>query len=435
MDLSHLLEQLVSKKKRRKIAWRVLHAPFLLRGHLLRFLLFFLDLIPTHQHLFGGLRIAVGKHVRMPANELGVYFGRHIVKVKVTGLMCDLGMHHHLQKHVPQLLTHVVEVLLVNSVDQLCGFFQKTASQALVRLLAVPGASVGSTKSLNRFQEVLHRIHARYSVTERYPMPSDKLTEIMQNKRAEVAARVRPVSNAELARLADIHRNGPSFEEALRNPAHLSVISEIKRRSPSAGQIRDLPEASEQARVYYNAGTDAISVLTDEKFFGGTIRDLWEVADLLGNRDDAPPMIRKDFFVHPVQVVEAAEAGARAILIIVRAISGDEAERLRDAAHAAGLDCLFEVHSESEVETALRLGARIIGVNNRDLTRFVTDLSYSEKLLPLIPDGIVKVSESGIHCPEDATRVRAAGADAVLVGEALMKAEDPEKLLQAIQNV
>lgn len=265
-------------------------------------------------------------------------------------------------------------------------------------------------------------------------MERDKLAEIMENKRAEVALRARRVTDAELARLGNLPRKGLSFEDALRNPTHLSVIAEIKRKSPSAGQIKDLPDASEQARRYYNAGTDAISVLTDEKYFGGTIKDLWDVTDLLNNRDDAPPIIRKDFFVHPIQVVEAAEAGARAILIIVRALNDAEASTLRDCAHAAGLDCLFEIHSEPELERALKLKARIIGVNNRDLSRFVTDLAYTEKLLPLVPKDIVKVSESGIHNIEDAARARAAGADAVLVGEALMRAEDPEKLLEALHQ-
>ncbi|MBN1404290.1 MAG: indole-3-glycerol-phosphate synthase [Opitutales bacterium] len=265
-------------------------------------------------------------------------------------------------------------------------------------------------------------------------MASDKLTEIMEWKRHEVASRVRPVTDRELARLSEMSRKGLSFEDALRNPAHLSVIAEIKRRSPSAGEIKALPDATEQARLYYNAGADAMSVLTDEKFFGGTIRDLWDVNDLLGNRDDAPPTIRKDFFVHPVQVVEAAEAGARAILIIVRALKDEEMRILRDSAHAAGLDCLFEIHSEPELERALKMDARIIGVNNRDLARFVTDLSYSEKLLPLVPQGIVKVSESGIFGYEEARRAREAGADAILVGEALMKTPDVDALMQELQN-
>jgi len=265
-------------------------------------------------------------------------------------------------------------------------------------------------------------------------MASDKLSEIMEWKRREVAVRARKVSDRELERLASVPRKGRSFEEALRNPMHLSVIAEIKRRSPSAGEISAMPDAAEQARRYYNAGADAISVLTDEKFFGGSIRDLWDVNDLLGGRDDTPPSIRKDFFVHPVQVVEAAEAGARAILIIVRALSDDEAALLRDCAHAAGLDCLFEIHSEPELERALKLEARIIGVNNRDLARFVTDMEYSERLLPLVPEGIVKVSESGIFGILEARRAREAGADAILVGEALMRAEDPEVLIEELHQ-
>lgn len=256
----------------------------------------------------------------------------------------------------------------------------------------------------------------------------------MQCKRAEVSQRIRPISDRELLRLGEMQRKGPSFKDALANPGHLSVIAEIKRKSPSAGQIKELPNATEQARLYYNAGADAMSVLTDEKFFGGTIRDLWDVNDLLGNRDDAPPTIRKDFFVHPIQVVEAAEAGARAILIIVRALKDEEMRNLRDSANAAGLDCLFEIHSEPELERALNMDAEIIGVNNRDLSRFVTDLLYSEELLPLVPDGIVKVSESGIFGYEEASRARNAGADAILVGEALMRSDNIEMLMQELQN-
>jgi indole-3-glycerol phosphate synthase len=265
-------------------------------------------------------------------------------------------------------------------------------------------------------------------------MQRDILGEIMENKRREVALRERKVTSAELATLSRIRRSGLSFYDALKNPAHLSIIAEIKRKSPSAGAIKDLPDAAEQARLYYNAATDAISVLTDEKYFGGSIRDLWDVADLVAGRDDAPPIIRKDFFVHPVQVVEAAEAGARAILIIVRALTDDDAARLRDAAEAAGLDSLFEIHTEEDLERALNLKARIIGVNNRDLSRFVTDLAYTEKLMPQIPEGIVRVSESGIFGMKEAARARAAGADAVLVGEALMKSQSAEKLIEELHG-
>jgi len=138
--------------------------------------------------------------------------------------------------------------------------------------------------------------------------------------------------------------------------------------------------------------------------------------------------------IHPIQVLQAVQAGAAAILIIVRALEDDEMKRLREAADLAGLDCLYEVHSEPELEAALRHDPKIVGVNNRDLARVETDLAYSEKLLPLVPEGVVGVSESGIWSGADAARVRAAGAKAVLVGEALMKAEDAAALARALRE-
>jgi len=262
----------------------------------------------------------------------------------------------------------------------------------------------------------------------------NKLDEIMASKRREIAPRLRPVRDRELAVFANRGCGGPGLAEALKLPARMAVISEIKRRSPSAGEIADGTEAAEQARIYYNAGCDAISVLTDEKYFSGSLRDLWEVTDFLNSRDNSPPTLRKDFMVHPIQVVEAAEAGARAILIIVRALDDDEISVLRHAADLAALDCLYEVHEEKELDRALQSDARIVGVNNRDLTRFVTDLAISERLVPQIPDDIVKVSESGITTVDDAARVRDAGADAVLVGEALMRSDDPDALIADFQS-
>jgi len=261
----------------------------------------------------------------------------------------------------------------------------------------------------------------------------DKLAEIMAWKREEVAQRVRPVRDAELARFCrgDHPRR---FERALRRESGLAVISEIKRRSPSAGAIAEGRDSSEQARVYYNAGTDAISVLTDEKYFGGSIRDLWEVNDLLANRPDTPPTLRKDFFVDRIQVLEAAEAGASCILIIVRVLSNDEMTTLYEAAGLAGLDAIFEVHEKDEVERALNCGARIIGINNRDLTRFITDMAISEAIIPDLPENCVAVSESGILSVGDAERAHAAGANAVLVGEALMKMQDPEPFIRALHE-
>ncbi len=261
----------------------------------------------------------------------------------------------------------------------------------------------------------------------------DKLQEIMAWKRKEVALRTRPVNDTELAH--HLSGNHPHrFEKALRREHGLAIISEIKRRSPSAGAIAEERDSSEQARLYYNAGTDAISVLTDEKYFGGSIQDLWDVNDLLANRQDTPPTLRKDFFVDRLQVLEAAEAGAGCILIIVRALTNDEMNDLFEAANLAGLDAIFEVHEEKEVERALNCGARIIGVNNRDLTRFVTDLAISENIIPQLPEDCIAISESGIHSLEDAERAFACGSDAILVGEALMKMKDPEPFIQAIHN-
>lgn len=264
----------------------------------------------------------------------------------------------------------------------------------------------------------------------------DKLAEIMAHKRKEIAHLVRPVRDRELERFAGIQRPGLSFRTALDLPDRLSVIAEIKRKSPSAGDIAPGIDAVEQARRYYNAGADCLSVLTDSRYFGGSLPDLWNVTDFMSLRADARPCLRKDFMVHPVQVVEAAEAGARAILIIVRALDDDEMRALFDAATLAGLDALFEVHEEPEIERALRIGARIVGVNNRDLARFTTDIGISERLIPLIPDDITAVSESGIHCPGDASRARACGADAVLVGQCLMETpeEDLDAMMEAFHN-
>jgi indole-3-glycerol phosphate synthase len=263
----------------------------------------------------------------------------------------------------------------------------------------------------------------------------DRLAEIVAAKRREIEPLIRPVREIELSRLGEGARAArrPSFVKALGGAGQLSVIAEIKRRSPSAGEIKAGMDAVEQARLYHNAEVQALSVLTDEPYFGGHLRDLWEVTDFLTEHGRALPCLRKDFMVHPVQVIEAAEAGASCILIIVRCLADDEIKALAEAAELAGLDVLYEIHEEPELERAIRFQPRILGVNNRDLKRFVTDLAITETLLPQIPTGVVKVSESGIFDGEDAARVRAAGADAILVGEALMRADDTEALVAELQ--
>ncbi|HLS28267.1 MAG TPA: indole-3-glycerol phosphate synthase TrpC [Opitutales bacterium] len=261
-----------------------------------------------------------------------------------------------------------------------------------------------------------------------------KLDEIIAWKRREIEDRIRPVAESEFSRWQEKTKDAPRFADFLRKENQLAIIAEIKRGSPSAGMIADGISAVEQAEKYAAAGADALSILTDAKYFSGSLDDLKNVTAHLANGRPIP-CLRKDFMVHPIQVIEALEVGARAILVIVRALSDDEMKRIFEAASLAGLDILVEVHEEREVERALRLdGIKILGVNNRDLAQFKTDLAFSEKIIPQLPDHLVKISESGIHSAADARRVRAAGADAVLVGEALMRAADPSILLREIAN-
>jgi len=261
----------------------------------------------------------------------------------------------------------------------------------------------------------------------------DKLIEIMAWKRREVAPRMRAVSERELSRLdASIPRPPPFIPALRRNDGRIAVIGEIKRRSPSAGEIARGASAVERARIYQAAGAEALSVLTDERFFGGSLEDLRGVAAQMRASPPVLPCLRKDFMVHPVQMIEARETGASAILIIVRALDDNEIRILYSASRAAGLAALFEVHTEGEIERAVAHGAEAIGVNNRNLSDFSTDLALSERLIPRVPAGIAAVSESGINTGADAARVRRAGAHAVLVGEALMRSADPAAFVASL---
>lgn len=258
----------------------------------------------------------------------------------------------------------------------------------------------------------------------------DKLAEIMAHKRREIAGIIRPVFEEELAGLNDSLPPVPSFAQALRHPkGKLAVIAEIKRRSPSAGDIAAGASALAQAQRYLAAKASALSILTDQHYFGGHLDDLEAVTAHFQTTTPRLPCLRKDFMLHPVQVLEAREAGASAILIIVRALEDAEIDSLHRAAQAAGLDALFEIHDEADLERAVRHHATIIGVNNRDLAIFQTDLGLSERLIPQFPRDVIAVSESGILTSRDAARVHAAGAQAILVGEALMRAKDPAELI------
>jgi indole-3-glycerol phosphate synthase len=216
---------------------------------------------------------------------------------------------------------------------------------------------------------------------------------------------------------------------ALRRAPHAKprVIAEVKRRSPSAGDIRPGAVAVEIAQQYMLAGAAAISVLTDERFFGGSLADLAAVR--AGTR---LPVLRKDFLVDPYDVWRARAAGADAVLLIVAALEPARLAEMTGLARELGMTALVEVHDEDELATALAAGATVVGVNHRDLRTFEIDMDLSARLRTLAPPEVVFVAESGIRGPADVARLQTAGADAILVGETLMRAPDPGQALREL---
>lgn len=254
------------------------------------------------------------------------------------------------------------------------------------------------------------------------------LEGIVATKRGEVA-RLRADARA-LRDAAEAAPRPASFEGALRSGANVALIAEVKRRSPSAGPIREVAAAEEVAAAYEQGGAAAVSVLTDAEYFGGSLADLRAVGARVGL-----PLLRKDFTIDAVQVYEARAAGAAAILLIVRILEDAALRELQSLAGELGMASLVEVHDEAELERALAADARIIGVNNRDLATFGTDLAVTERLARRVPAGHVLVGESGIRTIEDVARLRDAGASAVLVGEALMRAGDPTAATRSFASV
>jgi indole-3-glycerol phosphate synthase len=246
------------------------------------------------------------------------------------------------------------------------------------------------------------------------------LDDILAHKRDEVSDRKRSTPVAALRDRPLYHAPRRSFRDALARRPAPAVIAELKRASPSRGVIRMHYDPPAHARAYEAAGAAALSVLTDERFFEGHLDHLAAVRDVT-----ALPCLRKDFLVDPYQVDEARAFGADAVLVIAAAGSGRLRVELLGAARAAGLDVLVEVHDERELEWALAAGATLVGVNNRDLATFATSLETTERLAPLVPAEALLVAESGIHSAGDLRRMTAAGARAVLVGEAFMAAPDP----------
>jgi indole-3-glycerol phosphate synthase len=256
-----------------------------------------------------------------------------------------------------------------------------------------------------------------------------ELERILESTRAEVDHRRRVVSQRELERAAERRLDGDpvrQFCAALKAPG-LTLIAEHKRRSPSAGMIRDGLSLTEVVHAYERGGAGALSVLTEPTRFGGSLDDL-----RAARTASRLPILRKDFVVDPYQVYESLAAGADAILLIVAALTEAQLDQLHGEAAAVGLDALVEVHSRPELEVACAAGAQVIGINNRDLATLEVDPRRTLDLLPLVPDGRVVVSESGLHRREQLDELASHGVDAVLVGEALMRSLDIEAACRAL---
>lgn len=214
--------------------------------------------------------------------------------------------------------------------------------------------------------------------------------------------------------------------EALAKPG-LQVIAEIKRRSPSAGDLASSLDPERQARLYQQGGAAAISVLTEPEYFGGSLGDLRTVHSAV-----ELPILRKDFIIDPRQVAESRAAGADALLLIVAALERGMLEALLAECEQVGIEALVEAHDEAEARIAADAGAQMIGVNNRDLRTFKTDLAVAERVAPSLSGDCVLVAESGVSTASGAGRMAAAGYDAILVGEALVTASDPAGLLRTL---
>jgi indole-3-glycerol phosphate synthase len=241
------------------------------------------------------------------------------------------------------------------------------------------------------------------------------LERIIERTRGEVARRRREIPLPSPSR-----RSTRLFRDALRRPG-LSLIAEHKRRSPSAGAIREDASLEDVVAAYERGGASALSILTEGPSFGGSLEDLSAARAV-----SRLPILRKDFIVDPYQVDESAVSGADAILLIVAALHEDELRALQTGAEELGMSVLVEVHDERELEMALTCEAAIVGINNRDLKTLQVDSARTFELLPQVPSGTLTVAESGFRRAEQLAELRDAGADAVLIGEALMRSPDIE---------
>jgi indole-3-glycerol phosphate synthase len=253
------------------------------------------------------------------------------------------------------------------------------------------------------------------------------LDDILTRTRADLAARKLAQPIAWLEATAAGRPPARSLAHALRQSGRITCIAEFKRRSPSAGWIAEGADPARAARAYAAGGAQALSILTDGPFFGGSLPDLG-----LARAACELPLLRKDFIVDRYQIVEARAAGADAILLIVAALADAELGALLAGAGDLGLEALVEAHDADEVRRAVDAGATIVGINNRDLRTFTVDRDLACRLRSQVPANRIVVAESGIRDAADVARLRAAGIDAMLVGETLMRAPDPAATLRSL---
>ena len=246
------------------------------------------------------------------------------------------------------------------------------------------------------------------------------LDDIIAHKKREVDAQKQDTPLDEIKRGLVGVEPVRGFKAAISAPGRVNLIAEIKKASPSRGIIRSDFDPEAIARIYQDNGAAAISVLTDRKFFQGDLSFLTMARSVTSS----VPILRKDFIIDEYQIYQARLAGADAILLIAAALDLSAMRRFLDIAHGMDLDCLVEVHSEDELDTVLNTDAFIIGINNRDLRTFKTDIKTTAQLMPMIPDGRIVVSESGISSKADVEFLKRCGVNAMLVGESLMKSED-----------
>jgi indole-3-glycerol phosphate synthase len=261
-------------------------------------------------------------------------------------------------------------------------------------------------------------------------LEENRLSRIVQDKKAKLEQLKRTQPLIEIAPLQGIRREGiklRSFYDALDRTERLNVIAEIKKASPSKGILCDDYDPVQIAMDYESSNAAAISVLTEEDYFQGSLEHLKMVRHAV-----ARPILRKDFIFDSYQLYEAVQAGADAILLIVAILDPAQLKQLMALAEKLGLDVLVEVHSLPELRIALESDARIIGVNNRDLTTFRVDMNTSVHLAPHVPDSVILVSESGIQTADDIRMLRGAGYDAFLIGELFMKSGNPGKSLREL---